>query len=123
MAGINYNLRDAIRKPLIMSIIISCLSLLSTYIRVTFSNLSAERQIRTIRKDLFRSILEKDIAFFDKHQTGELMLHLTDNVNKIANGIRDKLTSATEMISTFLICFIIGNVFLIIMKNFIDWVK
>lgn len=93
-----------------MSIIIGCVSLLSGYIRMTFSSISAERQVRTIRKKLFQSILEKDVAFFDQHQTGQLSLHLTDSINKIGKGIGEKLTAAIEMLATFISCFIVGKV-------------
>lgn len=93
-----------------MSIIIGCVSLLSGYIRMTFSSISAERQVRTIRKKLFQSILEKDVAFSDQHQTGQLTLHLTDSINKIGKGIGEKLTAAIEMLATFISCFIVGKV-------------
>lgn len=109
--NINFSLKDAIRKPLHMSIIIGCVSLLSAYIRVTFSNISAEKQVRRIRKKFFQSILEKDVAFFDQHQTGQLTLHLTDNINKIGKGMGEKLTAATEMLATFISCFVIGKIF------------
>ncbi|CAF5041577.1 unnamed protein product, partial [Rotaria sp. Silwood1] len=62
--------------------------------------ISAERQTRTIRQNLFQSILTKDIVYFDTHTTGELNLWLTDNINKIRDGIDDKLGSAVELIST-----------------------
>lgn len=110
LTNIDYDLNEATRRPLIMSIITGCTCLLAAYIRVAFSNVSAERQIRTIRKKLFRSILDKDIAFFDQHKTGELTVQLTDNINKICNGIGDRLTGATEMMATFISCFVVGKV-------------
>ena len=108
--NIDYDLTEATRRPLIMSIIAGCTCLLTAYIRVAFSNVSAERQIRTIRTKLFQSILQKDIAFFDQHKTGELTVQLTDNMNKICNGIGDRLTGATEMMAAFLSCFVVGKV-------------
>jgi ABC-type multidrug transport system fused ATPase/permease subunit len=107
--NINYSLTDVIRKPIITLLIVGCISLLCGYIRVTFSNISAERQTRTIRQILFQSILKKDIVYFDQHKTGELNSHLTDNVNKICSGIGDKLSSAIETISTFISCIIVGK--------------
>jgi ABC-type multidrug transport system fused ATPase/permease subunit len=107
---INYDLKSKTRTPIILAIIIGCLSLTSGYIRVTFSNISAERQSRTIRQTLFRSILNKDIVYFDQHKTGELSLYLTDNVNKISDGMGDKLCSAIEMISTCISGLAIGRI-------------
>lgn len=108
--SINFSLKNVMQKPLIMSIIVGCITLLSGYIRVIFSNISAERQVRTIRQKLFQSILHQDIAFFDQHPSGELNLYLTENINKISHGIGDKLTAATEMIATFISCLVVGKV-------------
>ena len=94
-----------------MSLIIGCICIISGYLRITFSNISAERQSRTIRQILFRSILKKDIVFFDEHKTGQLSSHLTENVDKIRNGIGEKLGSAVEMISTCITGIVIGILF------------
>ena len=94
-----------------MLIIIGCVSLISGYVRVALFDIISERQARTIRQILFQSILRKDIIFFDTHKTGELSLRLTDDVNKIRNGIGDKLGSAIEMVTTFISCVIIGKYF------------
>ena len=93
-----------------MSVIIGCTALLCGYIRVVFSNLSADRQARTIRQILFRSILTKDIAYFDQNKTGELSSQLTANINKIQDDIGEKLDSAVEMMSTFVSGIIIGKI-------------
>jgi len=108
--NINYSLTDVVRKPIITTLIVGCISVLSGYIRVTFSNISAERQTRTIRQILFQSILKKDIVYFDQHKTGELSLDLNDNINKIRDGIGDKLGSAIEVVATFISCIIVGKV-------------
>lgn len=109
LTGFDYDLKSHLRKPIIMSIILGCAVLLSGYIRVVSANLSAERQTKTIRKILFRSIVTKDIVFFDEHSTGELSSYLTVNVNKIHDGIGEKLGSAVEMIATFISGIIIGK--------------
>lgn len=111
LTGIDYDLSSYLRKPIIMSIILGCAVLLSGYVRVVSANLSAERQIKTIRTILFRSILRKEIAFFDEHSPGELSSYLTTNVNKIHDGIGEKLGSAVEMIATFISGIIIGKKF------------
>jgi ABC-type multidrug transport system fused ATPase/permease subunit len=78
-----------------------------------FLNLLAERQIRIIRQTLFRSILKKDIEYFDKHKTGELSSCLTEDVIKIQDGMGDKLGTAIEIVSIFISCLIIGKVFVV----------
>ncbi|CAF4430037.1 unnamed protein product [Rotaria sp. Silwood2] len=105
---ISYHLKDHTNKQIIMLIIIACVNLISGYIRVILLEISAERQARTIRQILFQSILNKDIIFFDIHKTGELSLRLTNDVNKIHDGIGNKFGSVIEILITFMSCIIIG---------------
>jgi ABC-type multidrug transport system fused ATPase/permease subunit len=69
----------------------------------------AERQTRAIRQNLFRSILRKEIVYFDTHKTGELSTRLTDDVNKIHDGIGDKLGSTSQFVASFFTGFILGK--------------
>ena len=73
-----------------------------------FFNLLSERQIRIIRQTLFHSILRKDIEYFDRYKTGQLSTCLTEDVNKIQEGIGIKLGTAIEIVSTLISCLIIG---------------
>jgi len=72
-------------------------------------NISAERQTRTIRRLLFESILKKDIVYFDNHKTGELNSLLTDEVDKIRDGIGDKLGFIIEMTANVTASVVIGR--------------
>ncbi|CAF1030751.1 unnamed protein product [Adineta steineri] len=110
LTNINYDFNSQTTKQIILLIIIGCVNFISGYIRVTLFEIFAEKQIQTIRKILFKSILKKDIHFFDTHKTGELSLCLTDNINKIRDGISDNLGSSIELITTFISCIIIGFV-------------
>jgi ABC-type multidrug transport system fused ATPase/permease subunit len=69
----------------------------------------AERQTRAIRKKLFLSILRKEIVFFDTHKTGELNTKLTDDIDKIHDGIGDKLGSAAQFLSACVTGIILGK--------------
>jgi ABC-type multidrug transport system fused ATPase/permease subunit len=95
-------------------IIIGCVALICGYIRTLFLNVLAERQIRIIRQTLFQSILKKDIDYFDRHKTGELSTCLTDDVNKIQDGMGDKLGTAIEIVSILVSCLIIGKFFFVL---------
>ncbi|CAF0798984.1 unnamed protein product [Adineta steineri] len=76
------------------------------------SSIAAERQTRIIRQKLFRSIVNKGIIYFDMNKTGQLSTRLTDDINKIHDGIGDKFALATRyiasVISGFALCFYIG---------------
>jgi ATP-binding cassette subfamily B (MDR/TAP) protein 1 len=71
--------------------------------------MSAERQTRTIRRILFRSIIHKEMTYFDIHNTGELNTKLTDNVNTIHDGIGDKVGVVIQYMASCMVGFIIGN--------------
>jgi ATP-binding cassette, subfamily B (MDR/TAP), member 1 len=93
-----------------MIVIIGCISLVSGYTRIILLDTIAERQIRTIRQILFQSIMKKDIAYFDKHKTGELNLCLTNDINKIRDGIGNKFGTSVELVTTCVSGIIIGKV-------------
>ena len=71
--------------------------------------MAAERQTITIRKKLFQSILRKEIAFFDVHKVGSLNTKLSDDIDKIHNGIGDKVGSALQLMSIFIVGIVIGK--------------
>ncbi|CAF5047790.1 unnamed protein product, partial [Rotaria sp. Silwood1] len=58
---------------------------------------------------MFQSILRKEIAYFDIHKAGELNTKLTDDVDKIHDGIGDKIGSALQFIATFFSGLTMGN--------------
>ena len=105
------------RNQTIYLIIIGCVALVCGYMRTLFLNLLSDRQIQIIRHRLFRSILEKDIEYFDRYKTGELSTCLTEDVNKIQDGIGIKFGTAIEILATFVSCVIIGMHFFIECKK------
>ncbi|CAF1502364.1 unnamed protein product [Rotaria sordida] len=86
-----FDFQGAIQKQILYVVIIGCICLVLSYIQVTFWSMAAERQTKAIRKKIFQSILRKEIVYFDIHKAGELYTKLTDNVDKIHDGIGDIL--------------------------------
>jgi ATP-binding cassette, subfamily B (MDR/TAP), member 1 len=105
----NYDFEGKIGEQTIYLVYIGCLIIVVGYIQVSLWSISGERQTRTIREHLFRSILRKEIVFFDTHKTGELNTKLTDDINKIQNGIGDKIGSAAQFIASFITGITIGR--------------
>jgi ATP-binding cassette subfamily B (MDR/TAP) protein 1 len=103
------DLQSAITTKVNYIVAIGCACIVLGYLQVAFWGMPAERQTRAIRQNLFRSILRKDIVFFDTHKTGELNTKLTDNIDKIHDGIGDKLGSAAQFLSACLTGIIIGK--------------
>jgi ABC-type multidrug transport system fused ATPase/permease subunit len=106
--------KDQTKEQTIYLIIISCVAFICCYFRVTFFNITAERQARTTRQILFQSIMKKDIVYFDTHKTGELNLLLSDDVNKIRDGIGDKFGALVHTLATLISSVVISKLLLIV---------
>ena len=70
--------------------------------------MAAERQTKSIRLSLFRSILRQEIGFLDVYKSGELTNRLTDDITKIKDGIGDKFGSFIQFTSAFISGIVIG---------------
>ena len=51
--------------------------------RLYAARYSAQRAIHDIRNDLYIHLSSKSMSFFDRHQTGDLMSRVTNDVNTI----------------------------------------
>ncbi|ELW61688.1 Multidrug resistance protein 2 [Tupaia chinensis] len=63
-----------------------------------------------MRKQFFHSVLAQDLSWFDGCDIGELNTRMTDDINKINDGIGDKIALLFQNISTFSIGLLIGLV-------------
>ena len=50
-----------------------------------------------IRVTFFRAVLRQDIAWFDENSVGELTSRITDDINKIKNGIGAKIGNLIQV--------------------------
>ncbi|CAF1420963.1 unnamed protein product, partial [Adineta steineri] len=91
-----YNAIQSITKNYI---IIGCISIFLYWVAWTSWMITAERQIRRIRYKLFRNILCQEIGWFDTHSTGELNNRLNDDLDKVKNGINEKVPDFVSIVS------------------------
>ncbi|XP_004464362.4 ATP-binding cassette sub-family B member 5 [Dasypus novemcinctus] len=80
------------------------------YMQISFWVMTAARQTKRIRKQFFHSILAQDISWFDGCDVGELNTRMTDDINKINDGIGDKITLLFQNMSTFSLGLVTGLV-------------
>ncbi|CAF1425636.1 unnamed protein product [Adineta ricciae] len=106
----NSDFKSETQKETLSLVIIGFSSIVLSYIQATFWRMLAERQTQIIRRTLFRSILKEEVVFFDKHKTGELNTHLTDDIDTIHNGIGDKLGSGIQLFASVIAGFAVGFV-------------
>ncbi|XP_069815592.1 ATP-dependent translocase ABCB1-like isoform X3 [Dendropsophus ebraccatus] len=82
--------------------------LLAGYIQISFWTLAAARQIKKIRTNFFHAVLRQEISWFDVNDAGELNTRLSDDVQKINEGIGDKIAMLLQSLTTFVAGFVIG---------------
>ncbi|XP_068092078.1 ATP-binding cassette sub-family B member 5-like isoform X1 [Hyperolius riggenbachi] len=80
------------------------------YVQVSFWVLAAARQTRRMRSTFFHSVLAKEISWFDVTKSGELNSRLTEDINKINDGIGDKVGHFLQNFATFVAGLVIGLV-------------
>ena len=64
---------------------------LANFGRIVCSTVVGERIVRNVRTRLFSSFMQQDIAFFDKHRTGDLVSRLTADAMLVGDTMTDKL--------------------------------
>ena len=67
--------------------IIGLINFVMAYIFVTCLNHSAECQVHRIRGLFFKSVLRQDIGWYDTHQTTDFAVRMTEDLNKLQEGI------------------------------------
>ncbi|KAM6934651.1 bile salt export pump [Xenentodon cancila] len=82
--------------------------LVVSYFQIVFWVSAAARQTQRIRKTYFRKVMQMEIGWFDCNSVGELNTRISDDINKINNGIADQVSIFIERISTFLFGFMVG---------------
>uniref|UniRef100_A0A4W3JJD0 ATP-binding cassette sub-family B member 5 n=1 Tax=Callorhinchus milii TaxID=7868 RepID=A0A4W3JJD0_CALMI len=87
---------------------IAGIALICGYIQVSFWVLTSARQTRRLRKAFFHSVLGKEISWFDLSPTGQLNTRLTADINKINEGIGDKIGLLFQYLTSFVGGVIIG---------------
>jgi ATP-binding cassette subfamily B (MDR/TAP) protein 1 len=69
---------------------------------------NAEKQVHQIRKMYFASILNQDIAYFDSNEVGKLTQQMSGGIDRIQNGISDKILILTRSFSSLIAGIIIA---------------
>uniref|UniRef100_A0AC34G5B6 ABC transmembrane type-1 domain-containing protein n=1 Tax=Panagrolaimus sp. ES5 TaxID=591445 RepID=A0AC34G5B6_9BILA len=84
---------------------------LTSYIQIACWESVAERMVHKLRNNYLKSILRQEIAWFDTKQTGNLTARLTDDLERVREGLGDKLSLFIQMVSAFISGFLIGFIY------------
>lgn len=93
---------------LTLSLVMGCATIIVGYFQVAFWSIACERQARRLREVLLRSILTKEISYFDINKTGQLNTRLTEDVNKVHEGTGDKLGSGLQFFAGSIAGLVLG---------------
>ena len=80
--------------------------LITHYIFVAAFNYSAERQVRRIRKEFLAAVLRQDIAWFDTNTTSDFASRMTEDLNKVQDGMGEKVGMMLRFVFAGLTAFI-----------------
>ncbi|ETN83249.1 ABC transporter, ATP-binding protein [Necator americanus] len=80
----------------------------TSYIQIACWETFAERITYKLRQIYLKAILRQQISWFDEQQTGNLTARLTDDLERVREGLGDKLSLFIQMLSAFLAGFGVG---------------
>jgi len=79
-----------------------------SWIFVTCLNLAAARQVFRIRCEFLRNVLRQDISWYDRNTATDFASRMTEDLNKLQEGIGEKLGMLTFYSGTFLFSMVIA---------------
>lgn len=80
----------------------------TSYVQITCFEMYAERLTHKLRQHYLRAILRQQIEWFDSEQTGNLTSRLTDDLERVREGLGDKLALLLQMIFAFIAGYGVG---------------
>lgn len=95
-----------------ISIVIFMSGIFAGFLRASIFGAAAERMVARMRNDLYSSILEQDVAFFDVHKSGELISRLGNDTTLmqgvVGMSLPEAITNVTKAIVSISLTFIIS---------------
>ncbi|EYC12944.1 hypothetical protein Y032_0045g1172 [Ancylostoma ceylanicum] len=80
----------------------------TSYVQIVCWETFAERITHKLRQIYLKAILRQQISWFDEQQTGNLTARLTDDLERVREGLGDKLSLFIQMMSAFVAGFGVG---------------
>ena len=78
------------------------------YIFVTCLNYAAERQVLRMRKQFFESVMKQEVGWYDVNTTTDFASRMSEDLNKIQDGLGEKIGMFLRFFFTFIVAFIIS---------------
>uniref|UniRef100_A0A1B6CUX9 ABC-type xenobiotic transporter n=1 Tax=Clastoptera arizonana TaxID=38151 RepID=A0A1B6CUX9_9HEMI len=75
--------------------------LIAAFIQILCWELACERQVHHLRRIFFQQMLRQDISWYDVNDKGDLSTKLSDDVERVREGIGSKFSMVTQYVATF----------------------
>ncbi|XP_065339675.1 ATP-dependent translocase ABCB1-like isoform X2 [Cloeon dipterum] len=82
--------------------------LVAAFMQTLCWELACEKQVYRLRQMFFAQILRQDITWFDRNQSGDLASKLSDDMERIREGLGSKFSMVVQYMSTFVAGLIVG---------------
>ncbi|XP_074620270.1 ATP-dependent translocase ABCB1-like [Acropora palmata] len=105
------NLNPEMTKFALYYVYLAIGNLIVAYGQMTLWSLTAARQVKRMRMLFFGSVLKQDIGWFDTTDPGELNSRLSEDLNKVHDGMGTKIGMFFANITTVIVGFVMGFVY------------
>lgn len=106
-----FDLNSEMTKFALYYVYLAIGNLIVAYGQMTLWSLTAARQVKRMRMLFFGSVLKQDIGWFDTTDPGELNSRLSEDLNKVHDGMGTKIGMFFANITTVIVGFIMGFVY------------
>ena len=92
-------LRQRLKQMTMILIAIFGIGALANFGRVYLILTTSQRIIKRVREQLFQGILRKEMAFFDKQKTGELVNRLSSDTEVMSNAVTQNISDGLRALT------------------------
>lgn len=103
---LQYN--DTMNKFALTYVIIAAVVFIASFIHVWCWTRACDRQLYRLRQELFYSLLRQDAAWFDRHRVTEVASRMNEDMERLREGMGDKMGLFIHYLSTFVTGFATG---------------
>uniref|UniRef100_T1JND3 ABC transmembrane type-1 domain-containing protein n=1 Tax=Strigamia maritima TaxID=126957 RepID=T1JND3_STRMM len=109
--GFEMNFLEEVQNFGVYTCILGAVQLIASYFMVVCLNTAADKQIFRIRVLFLKSVLRQDIAWYDEQPIGEFSSRSIADLNKLQDGIGEKLGMFIFFMSNFVVDMVIAFVY------------
>mmetsp|Transcript_13741 Transcript_13741/g.55077 ORF Transcript_13741/g.55077 Transcript_13741/m.55077 type:complete len:211 (-) Transcript_13741:3264-3896(-) len=102
---------ESIRNNALIFVYLGLGALVAGVCQVFFMMWTSQRQSRRMRNLYLRSLLSQEMGWYDEVDSAELAQRVSGDIQKVEDGIGDKVSTAAQFMTMFFVGFIIGFIY------------